>query len=46
MKVVIFGASGKTGRVVVERALAEGHEVTVLVRDASKIQNGKENCAC
>ncbi len=41
MKVVIFGASGKTGRLVVERALAEGHEVTVLVRDASKIQNGK-----
>jgi nucleoside-diphosphate-sugar epimerase len=34
MKVLVVGASGKTGRLVVERALAKGHEVTVLVRDA------------
>jgi putative NADH-flavin reductase len=36
MKVLVFGASGKTGGLVVERALAMGHEVSVLVRDASK----------
>jgi uncharacterized protein YbjT (DUF2867 family) len=36
MKVLVFGASGKTGGLVVKRALAMGHEVTVLVRDASK----------
>lgn len=41
MKVIVFGANGKTGKLVVERALAEGHEVTVLVRDAGKIQNSK-----
>ncbi len=41
MKVVVFGASGKTGKLVVERALAEGHDVTVLVRDAGKVQNNK-----
>nr|WP_294945717.1 SDR family oxidoreductase [uncultured Mucilaginibacter sp.] len=32
MKVLVFGASGKTGRLVVERAVAMGHEVSVLVR--------------
>jgi len=36
MKVLILGASGKTGRLVVDRALAKGHEVTALVRDAAK----------
>jgi len=36
MKVLVFGASGKTGGLVVERALAKGHAVTVLVRDPKK----------
>jgi len=31
MKVLILGAGGKTGRLVVEKALASGHDVTVLV---------------
>jgi putative NADH-flavin reductase len=35
MKVLVLGANGKTGRLVVDRAIAEGHEVTVLVRYAS-----------
>jgi uncharacterized protein YbjT (DUF2867 family) len=38
MKVLVFGASGKTGGLVVERALAKGHEVSVLVRDAGKFK--------
>ncbi len=37
MKLLVFGATGKTGRLVVERALAKHHEVTVLVRDATKL---------
>jgi putative NADH-flavin reductase len=37
MKVLVLGASGKTGALVVERALAEGHQVTVLVRDSTKL---------
>jgi putative NADH-flavin reductase len=37
MKLTIFGATGKTGRHVVEQALAEGHEVTAFVRDAAKL---------
>ena len=38
MKVLVFGATGKTGSLVVDRALAEGHTVSVLVRDAAKFQ--------
>ena len=38
MKVLVFGATGKTGGLIVDRALAKGHEVTVLVRDASKFK--------
>ena len=36
MKVLVFGATGKTGSLVVDRALAKGHDVTVLARDAAK----------
>lgn len=35
MKVLVLGGNGKTGRLVVDRAIAQGHEVTVLVRYAS-----------
>ena len=34
MNVVVFGAGGKTGSLVVEKALAAGHTVTVFVRTA------------
>jgi putative NADH-flavin reductase len=37
MKVVIFGATGRTGRLLVEGALERGHEVTVLVRAPAKL---------
>ncbi|HEU5318560.1 MAG TPA: SDR family oxidoreductase [Chloroflexota bacterium] len=37
MRVVIFGASGRTGRRLVEQALARGHEVTAFVRDPAKL---------
>jgi uncharacterized protein YbjT (DUF2867 family) len=36
MKVLVLGANGKTGGYVVDRALAAGHHVTVLVRDPAK----------
>ncbi len=32
MKVLVFGALGKTGKAVVERAVIAGHEVTAFVR--------------
>lgn len=37
MKLTIFGASGRTGRPLVEQALAAGHTVTALVRDPSRL---------
>ena len=33
MKIVVFGAAGRTGRLVVERALGHGHEVTAFVHN-------------
>ena len=38
MNVLVLGANGKTGRLVVEQALAAGHTVTAFVRDPSKLQ--------
>ena len=35
MNVLILGAAGKTGALVVERAVAAGHVVTAFVRDAA-----------
>jgi putative NADH-flavin reductase len=37
MRIAVFGASGKTGRQVVEQALAAGHQVTAFVRDPAKL---------
>jgi putative NADH-flavin reductase len=37
MKVVVFGASGKTGREVVRQALARGFSVTAYVRDTARL---------
>ncbi len=37
MKIAVFGATGLTGREVVEQALEAGHEVTALVRTPSKM---------
>ncbi len=37
MKVALFGATGRTGRHLVEQALAHGHEVTAFVRNPSSL---------
>ena len=37
MRLVIFGPTGGTGRRLVERAIAEGHEVTAFVRNLSRM---------
>jgi putative NADH-flavin reductase len=37
MKLVIFGPTGGTGRRLVERAIAEGHDVTAFVRNPSRM---------
>jgi putative NADH-flavin reductase len=38
MHLVVSGASGATGRLVVEQAVAAGHRVTVLVRDPGRFR--------
>jgi uncharacterized protein YbjT (DUF2867 family) len=37
MKLLVLGATGRTGRLVVEQALAAGHTVTALVRSPEKL---------
>ncbi|MDB5317512.1 MAG: family NAD(P)-dependent oxidoreductase [Rhodospirillales bacterium] len=36
LTILVVGASGSIGRLVVEEALAQGHAVRALVRDAAK----------
>ena len=42
MKVVIFGASGGTGRELLRQGLDAGHEVTAFVRDPAKLEVSHE----
>lgn len=37
MRIVVFGASSASGKLLVEKALSKGHTVTAFVRDASKL---------
>jgi len=37
MKVVVFGATGRTGKLLVEGALARGHDVTAFARAPDKL---------
>ncbi len=43
MNLVIFGASGRTGRHLIEQALEQGHVVTAFARTPAKIQTSHEN---
>jgi putative NADH-flavin reductase len=37
MKVAIIGASGKAGRLILQEAIDRGHDITAIVRNASRI---------
>jgi len=37
MKLAVLGATGRTGALFVQRALDQGHDLTVLVRDPKKL---------
>jgi len=43
LNILVLGANGRTGRLVVEQALAAGHTVTAFARDPSKLQLGDEH---
>ena len=42
MKIVIFGATGGTGRFLVEQALERGHEVSAVARDPAAFPNSRD----
>jgi putative NADH-flavin reductase len=37
VKVLIIGATGSTGRILLEKALEQGHQVTALARNPSSV---------
>lgn len=39
MKILVLGATGATGRLIVSKALAEGHDVVALVRSKAKAED-------
>lgn len=39
MNIAIVGASGKAGNLILKEAVTRGHQVTAIVRDASKLQD-------
>ena len=43
MNLAVLGATGRTGRLVVEQALAAGHTVTALVRSPEKLTTTQSN---
>lgn len=43
MKLLIFGATGGTGRALVEQALEQGHIVTAFARDPAKVRSAHQN---
>jgi putative NADH-flavin reductase len=43
LKILVFGASGGTGRQIVEQALGQGHFVTAFARDPAKIRTAHDN---
>jgi len=45
MKLLILGATGPTGRNLLDQALDAGHEVTALVRDANRLTIGHPRLA-
>ncbi|MCP2321073.1 putative NADH-flavin reductase [Nocardia amikacinitolerans] len=42
MKIAVFGATGSVGRLVVEQALEQGHEVTAFTRNAAGVTQRHE----
>ena len=38
MKLLVLGAAGKTGSIVVDQALAAGHNVTAFVRNREELK--------
>ena len=37
MRILLLGGTGRTGRLILDEALARGHEVRALVREAARL---------
>jgi putative NADH-flavin reductase len=44
-KIALFGSTGKIGQRILNEALARGHEVTAIVRDATRKSDKRQNLA-
>ena len=45
MKILVIAATGNLGKAIVNAALRDGHDVSVLVRDGTKVPwNGEQLC--
>ncbi len=43
MNIILFGANGKTGKIFLNLVLQQGHFVTAIVRDSSKLKLSHDN---
>ncbi|MCF8262372.1 MAG: NAD(P)H-binding protein [Melioribacteraceae bacterium] len=43
MKILLLGATGRTGKLILEEALNQGYEVNCLVREPKKIKENNNN---
>ena len=43
MKILILGATGRTGKLILEEALNQGYDINCLVRDPKKIDGNHKN---
>lgn len=43
MKVIVFGATGKTGQFVCQQGLEQGHDITAFTRSVNKIDTSHSN---
>ena len=46
MKFLLIGATGPTGQAIVKQGVAQGHDITALVRDASKVTVSDPHLHC
>jgi len=43
MNVIVFGATGRTGKLVVQEALARGHQITAFARNPQALESARPN---
>ena len=43
MRILLFGANGRTGRIILQKAIQDGHDVIAIVRDPSKLKGLNAN---